>query len=133
MGSSTTRWVSPASSFRAGNVYVRQKADGTRIPVAVRSGGIGTAIPLVVLVDFGTASSAEITAGAIQDAKRGPVIGTRTYGTGTVLNTFPLPDGSAIRLGVEEWLTPSGRAIFPNGIQPDQVDRPAGRHEAPRA
>jgi carboxyl-terminal processing protease len=104
----------------SGNVYIRRTADGTQIPVPVKAGGIAMDIPLVVLIDYGSASSAEITAGALQDAKRGPLVGTRTYGTGTVLNTFGLPDGSAIRLGVEEWLTPGGRAIFPNGIQPDQ-------------
>jgi carboxyl-terminal processing protease len=104
-----------------GTVYIRKTADGQQIPVPVKAGGIATDIPLAVLIDYGSASSAEITAGAIQAAKRGPLIGTRTYGTGTVLNTFDLPDGSAVRLGVEEWLTPSGQAIFPNGIQPDQV------------
>ncbi len=113
--------VAVASQFLgSGNVYIRRTADGDEIPVPVKPGGIATDFPLVVLVDFGSASSAEITAGALQDAKRGPVAGTRTYGTGTVLNTFNLPDGSAVRIGVEEWLTPSGRAIFPNGIQPDQ-------------
>jgi carboxyl-terminal processing protease len=49
------------------------------------------------------------------------VVGTRTYGTGTVLNEFDLSDGSAIRLGVELWLTPDGRRIFPNGLTPDEV------------
>ena len=91
----------------------------------VQSGGVATTIPMDVLVDFGTASSGEIMAGALQDAKRGTVIGVRTYGTGTVLNTFPLPDGSALRIGVEEWLTPAGRHIFPDGITPDiTVDLP---------
>jgi carboxyl-terminal processing protease len=113
--------VGVASQFlEGGNVYIRRTADGTQIPVAVKPGGIATTLPLVVLIDYGSASSAEITAGALQDAKRGPLVGTRTYGTGTVLNTFNLPDGSAVRVGVEEWLTPAGRAIFPNGITPDQ-------------
>lgn len=113
--------IGVASQFlSSGTVYVRRTADGNEVPVPARPGGLATDIPLVVLVDYGSASSAEITAGALQDNKRGTLIGTRTYGTGTVLNTFGLPDGSAIRLGVEEWLTPSGRAIFPNGIQPDE-------------
>ncbi len=113
--------IGVASQFlSSGTVYVRRTADGNQVPVPARPGGLATDIPLVILVDYGSASAAEITAGALQDNKRGTLIGTRTYGTGTVLNTFGLPDGSAIRLGVEEWLTPSGRAIFPNGIQPDE-------------
>ena len=110
-----------------GDVYVRQLADGTKIPVPVKSGGVALTVPLVVLVDYGTASSAEIVAGALQDAGRAKVVGTRTFGTGTVLNEFPLPDGSALRLAVEEWLTPSGRHIFPSGITPnDTVDLAPG-------
>ncbi|HVA87529.1 MAG TPA: S41 family peptidase [Candidatus Saccharimonadales bacterium] len=118
--------VTATSQFlKSGNVYIRELADGQRIPVPVQAGGIATNIPIAVLVDFGTASSGEIMAGALQDAKRGPIIGVRTYGTGTVLNTYPLPDGSALRIGVEEWLTPSGRHIFPDGITPDiTVDLP---------
>jgi carboxyl-terminal processing protease len=81
----------------------------------------------VVLIDFGTASSAEIVAGALQDAGRAKIVGVRSFGTGTVLNTFMLPDGSALRLAVEEWLTPLGRHIFPDRITPDiKVDLPAG-------
>ena len=60
-------------------------------------------------------------AGAIQDNDRGTIIGTRTFGTGTVLNTLELSDGSAVRLGVERWLTPDGRLIFDTGIEPDEV------------
>ena len=112
--------VGVASTFLdAGVVYVRQDADGTRTPVAVRDEPT-TDKPLVVLVDFGTASSAEIVTGALQDRGRAKVIGTRTFGTGTVLNQFPLSDGSAVRLGVELWLTPDGRRIFPGGIEPDE-------------
>ena len=95
--------------------------------MAVTSGGVATQAPLVVLIDYGTASSAEIVAGALQDAGRAKVVGVRSFGTGTVLNTFMLPDGSALRLAVEEWLTPKGRHIFPDGITPDvKVDLPTG-------
>ena len=117
--------IATSQFLKTGDVYVRELASGQMIPVPVQSGGIATTIPMAVLVDFGTASSGEIMAGALQDAKRGQVIGVRTYGTGTVLNTFPLPDGSALRIGVEEWLTPAGRHIFPDGITPDvMVDLP---------
>ncbi|MET1231709.1 MAG: S41 family peptidase [Candidatus Limnocylindrales bacterium] len=101
-----------------GVVYIREDADGEQIPVKVRNEP-RTDMPMVVLVDFGSASSAEIVTGALQDQGRAKAIGTRTYGTGTVLNEFSLSDGSAIRLGVEQWLTPKGRHIFPSGIEPD--------------
>lgn len=120
--------VTTASQFLAsGTVYVRQTAQGQQIKVAVTSGGVATRAPLVVLIDYGTASSAEIVAGALQDAGRARIVGVRSFGTGTVLNTFMLPDGSALRLAVEEWLTPKGRHIFPDGITPDvKVDLPTG-------
>jgi carboxyl-terminal processing protease len=101
-----------------GVIYIREDADGEQIPVQVRDEP-RTDLPMVVLVDFGSASSAEIVTGALQDQGRAKAIGTRTYGTGTVLNEFSLSDGSAIRLGVEQWLTPKGGHIFPGGIEPD--------------
>jgi len=101
-----------------GVVYIREDADGEQIPVMVNDQP-RTDLPMVVLVDYGSASSAEIVTGALQDHGRAKAIGTRTYGTGTVLNEFGLSDGSAIRLGVEQWLTPKGRHIFPSGIDPD--------------
>ncbi|MGI8534473.1 MAG: S41 family peptidase [Candidatus Limnocylindrales bacterium] len=107
-------------------VYQRQDADGVTTPVPARPDGLALELPMVVLVDQGTASSAEIVAGAIADNERGPVIGVPTFGTGTVLNTFELSDGSAVRLGVEHWLTPDGDLIFDNGITPDEeVELPA--------
>jgi carboxyl-terminal processing protease len=74
---------------------------------------------MVVLINNGTASAAEIVAGALQDAQRAKLIGETTVGTGTVLNQFPLSDGSALLLAVEEWLTPNGRTIWHQGIAPD--------------
>ncbi|MGH2407631.1 MAG: S41 family peptidase [Candidatus Limnocylindrales bacterium] len=113
--------VGSASTFlSSGVVYINQDAEGKQTPVPVREEPRSTK-PLVVLVDFGTASSAEILTGALQGGGRAKVVGTRTYGTGTVLNEFDLSDGSAIRLGVELWLTPDGRRIFPNGLTPDEV------------
>lgn len=111
--------IDVASTFiPEGVVYIREDADGEQIPVKVTDVP-RTELPMVVLVDFGSASSAEIVTGALQDQGRAKVIGTQTYGTGTVLNEFSLSDGSALRLGVEQWLTPKGRHIFPAGIQPD--------------
>ncbi len=126
MATSTRRSRSPASSCASGNVYIERNAAGEEKPTAVTPGGAATDLPLVVLVDQGSASAAEIVAGAIQDAGRGKLVGERTFGTGTVLGEFALSDGSALRIGTVEWLTPKGRVIWHEGIAPDVVvARPA--------
>jgi carboxyl-terminal processing protease len=71
------------------------------------------------VVDGGSASSAEILAGALRDNDRATVVGETTFGTGTVLSEFVLKDGSSILLGVAEWLTPDGDFIRNTGITPD--------------
>ncbi|MBI2953364.1 MAG: S41 family peptidase [Chloroflexi bacterium] len=105
--------------LRDGNVLLEQDAQGRRTEFKVEKGGAAPDIPLVVLINEGTASAAEIVAGAIQDQRRGLLIGATTFGTGTVLSTFRLSDGSAIMLGIKEWLTPNGRQIWRQGITPD--------------
>ena len=99
----------------------RACADGNETRHDVAPGGLATDLPLVVLVDGGTASSSEIVSGALQDAGRAQIVGIKTYGTGTVLGEFPLSDGSALRVGTVEWLTPEGRRIWHEGITPDVV------------
>jgi carboxyl-terminal processing protease len=112
--------VTVTSQFlRKGDVFIEQDAEGNRKAIAVEPGGMATDIPLCVLIDSGTASAAEIFAGAIQDHQRGKLVGTKTFGTGTVLRPFELSDGSAILLAVTEWLTPRGRQIWHQGITPD--------------
>ena len=114
--------VSTASQFlTGGNVLLEKDAQGKTIPVPVERGGLAPDMPMVVLVDQGTASAAEIVAGALQDAGRAKLVGQTTFGTGTVLEQFNLSDGSALLLATEEWLTPSGRTIWHQGIQPDLV------------
>jgi carboxyl-terminal processing protease len=101
-------------------VYIRQDASGEREEVRVEGGSEPTDAPVVVLVNEGTASSSEILAGALRDNDRATVIGETTFGTGTVLSEFTLRDGSAILLGVAEWLTPDGDFIRETGIVPDE-------------
>lgn len=114
--------IGVASQFLAsGTVFISEDAAGTKTPSDVRPGGVATKIPLVVLVDGATASAAEIVAGALQDAGRAKIVGQTTFGTGTVLNQFDLPDGSALRIGTVQWLTPNGRQIWHHGITPDVV------------
>ena len=103
------------------NVVLVKDSSGNIMPQAVQPGGLATDIPLVVLVNNNTASAAEIVTGAIQDNHRGVVIGEHTFGTGTVLQEFDLPDGSALLLGVEEFETPNGRFIRQGGITPDII------------
>jgi carboxyl-terminal processing protease len=119
--------VAVASEFiGSGNVYIERNAQGGEKVTAVTPGGLATKLPLVVMVDEGTASAAEIVSGAIQDAGRAQLVGQKTFGTGTVLGEFPLADGSALRIGTVEWLTPKGRVIWHNGIVPDvAIARPA--------
>jgi len=76
-------------------------------------------LPLVVLINEGSASASEILAGAIQDHHRGVVIGTKSHGKASVQTIFPLKDGSALRLTTSKYFTPSGRSIHGQGIPPD--------------
>jgi carboxyl-terminal processing protease len=100
-------------------VYLREDASGGREEIEVEGGAEPIDAPMTVLVNEGTASSSEILAGALRDNDRATVIGERTFGTGTVLSEFVLRDGSAILLGVAEWLTPDGDFIRETGIAPD--------------
>ncbi len=108
-----------------GNVLQQEDAHGNRTPYPDKRGGVALDIPMVLLVNEGSASSSEIFAGAIQDHERGLVVGETTFGTGTVLEPFVLEDGSALMLGTSQWLTADGRLIRKQGIEPDiTVDLP---------
>jgi carboxyl-terminal processing protease len=123
---------------------MREKfGDGREITYEAQRGGIATDIPLVVLIDFGSASASEIVAGAIQDNDRGAVVGETSFGKGTVQNWRELRgDNGAVRVTIARWMTPHGRNIAELGIEPDVVveqteddsaaDRDAQRDEAVR-
>ena len=83
------------------------------------SGGLAADLPLAVLVDGGSASGSEVLAGALQDHGRGPLIGTQTYGKGSVQLIHQLSDGSALYVTAARWLTPDGHLIEGLGLTPD--------------
>ncbi len=112
--------VRVTSQFLAsGAVLYEARAEGPRKEWAVRSGGVATELPLVVLVDRGSASGSEVLAGALQDAGRAPLVGTRTFGKGTVNQVREMSDQSALYVSIARWYTPKGRQIEGAGLQPD--------------
>lgn len=99
-------------------LIVKSRTSSQTFPVT--PGGLATNIPLVILVDNNTASAAEITTGAIKvNRPEVHVVGQTTFGTGTVLQTYVLNDGSALVLGTQEFLLPDGSSIYGKGFQPD--------------
>lgn len=112
--------VGVTSQFvESGDVLLRRDAEGEITEEPVRQGVEAVDFPMALLANGGTASAAEIVTGALQDHERATVVGTTTFGAGTVLNEFPLRDGSVLLLAVEEWLTPDGRVIWKKGLAPD--------------
>lgn len=120
--------VEVASQFLGTGVVVQEGyADGSVKALPVLPGGMATDLPVIVLVNQQTISSAEIVAAALQDAGRAKLVGARTFGTGTVLKEFPLQDASALLLATKKWMTPSGKLIRGSGLSPDiLVEQPAG-------
>lgn len=76
---------------------------------------------MIVLINKGSASASEIFAAAMQDQKRALILGTTTYGKGSVQSTYRLSDGSAVRLTTAKYYTPSGRSIHGEGVHPDRI------------
>jgi carboxyl-terminal processing protease len=107
--------------IRSGNVLEVKDINGKISTIPVQPASNVNTLPMVVLVNQGTASAAEIVTGALMDNGRAKSAGEKTFGTGTVLSQFPLSDGSALVLAVQEWLTPSGKTIWHTGLIPDQV------------
>jgi carboxyl-terminal processing protease len=105
-----------------GVVMYEEYGDGTRDTYTALAGGRATEIPLIVLVNEGTASASEIVAGAIQDYDRGQLVGMVTYGKGSVQNWIALDDNQGgIRVTIARWLTPNGTQISEVGLTPDFI------------
>ncbi|MFR9790920.1 S41 family peptidase [Streptomyces sp. MB22_4] len=117
-GGLVTEAVATASALLDGGLVATYDVDGAQRALHAAPGG-DTARPLVVLVDGGTMSAAELLTGALQDRGRAVVIGSRTFGKGSIQMPTRLPDGSVAELTVGHYRTPCGHAVDGRGITPD--------------
>lgn len=106
-----------------------READQSKVYIA-NGEDIAGGVPLVVLINGGTASAAEIVAGALQDFKRATILGTRSFGKGSIQTVTRLPDDSALVLTTARYYTPQGRSIQARGIEPDVPVRQQDRSGA---
>jgi carboxyl-terminal processing protease len=104
-----------------GTIVYEQFSDGREQAYSAQRGGLATEIPLVVLVNQGTASNSEVVAGAIQDHNRGVLIGEQTFGKGSVQRVHELSDGSGLHVTIALLLTPDRRPFHGEGLTPDIV------------
>jgi len=111
--------VEVASVFLDGGPVVSYEQRDSPDTVLEAVGDGNTTTSLVVVVDGGTASAAEVVAAALQDRNRAVVVGSRTFGKGSVQEPIELPDGSAIEFTIGRYLTPNGRVIDGEGVEPD--------------
>jgi carboxyl-terminal processing protease len=110
-------------------VSVEGRKEDQKMKFNAHSQGTIPSHPLIVLINGGSASGAEIVAGAIQDNGRGLLMGTHTFGKGSVQTIFPLKDGSGLRLTTARYYTPAGRSIQAKGIVPDIIVKPSPPEE----
>ncbi len=121
-GGLLTTAIEVASEFIPKNnvVLYEQYGDGTRDIHKTLKGGLATDLPIIVLINEGSASASEVVAGAIQDLERGKLVGMTSFGKGSVQNWIPLNnEQGAVRVTIAKWLTPNERTIHEIGLTPD--------------
>ncbi len=129
---SAARHVSDAFLEKGLIVYTDGREPGSKLSYSATAGDVIDGAPLIVLVNGGSASASEIVAGAMQDHGRGIVMGTKTFGKGSVQTIQDLPAGGAVKLTTARYFTPNGRSIQALGIEPDIETRQATVTEVER-
>ncbi|MFA6522278.1 MAG: S41 family peptidase [Patescibacteria group bacterium] len=120
-GGLLTEAINLAGFWVDGKTVVQERVGETEFEFPASGSAQLAGIPTVVLVNEGSASASEILSGALQDYKLARLIGTQTFGKGSVQEYHEFPDGSALKVTVAEWLTAKGRSIDKVGIEPDQI------------
>jgi carboxyl-terminal processing protease len=111
--------VAIGSEFIDSGIIVNQEGKVQKIPYYASGNGKLTKLPVVVLINKGSASASEIVAGALRDRRQAKLVGETSFGKGTVQDAVELPDGTGLHVTVAKWLTPSGTWVHEKGLKPD--------------
>ncbi len=109
-----------ASEFiKDGVVVIQEDGTGSQAPLSVSRKGLLTDIPVIVLINKGSASASEIVSGALRDHDRAELIGEQSFGKGTIQSAIDVDDGASVHLSIGKWLTPNGTWVHKTGLTPD--------------